>query len=228
MNIFFINLFSNDSIEIFNENTLAAFTNKFNKLINLGNANEWEVGLSEISLNDFSSPIKTVGGTTKGVTKSGPLKMLPKKIKKFKTSELYSTDSDSLSLSDSETVSECCLTKRKLSRRKKHVKIAKISKEDEITIGSNFLKITKDYLNSIAYTKKDINFGKFLETFDECIQFTSVIDKIGTKSFIRNKLEHILNDFDYTLPKKIIKKEKDDYYMLFIFIKERQKVIMSY
>ena len=49
-NHFYVTLFSNSSLQIYEKNTIAAFTVKLSQPIDLGGSNEnWEVGVCEIT-----------------------------------------------------------------------------------------------------------------------------------------------------------------------------------
>lgn len=141
-NEFYVCLLSNASANIYNNNTLSAFTNLLCKPLRLDE--RWCVGLTEFSFNNFEPSI-------------GKLIMLQR-------------DRESLSEDDGFGIDDQVEIFDYSNRRKR--KRAAPANSVEINVGNDSKIVLKsDELMDISYNKKklDINFGRFLEVLTDNI-----------------------------------------------------------
>lgn len=141
-NEFHVCLLSNSSTNIYDKNTLSAFTNLLCKPLKLDDT--WCVGLTEFSFNNFQQS-------------TGKLILLQQ-------------DRESLSETDDFGIDDQVEVFKYSDRRKR--KRATPTNSVEINVGNNSkITLKSDELMDISYNKKklDINFGRFLEVLTDNI-----------------------------------------------------------
>lgn len=215
VNEFYMSLLSTDSSNIYDNNVQSAFTNLLGKVCKLNE--NWVVGLAEIAFNKFTSPMSR-------------LQQQEPSVKRKQTAEtLISEEEDT----DNEFSVEVIAPINRY-RKRRHVSPDRIQdiQAKSITIqlrNGRAILLNSENLESIAYKKRDINFGKFLETLPEYI-YPERYTEAEAKRQIKDEIFSIVTGRNWSLEKLYHKTADKEEFTLHIYMGSNisNNVILKY